>query len=88
MSFISGFFGKKNVNKNVDWNVYYEDKFNGMPEHEQQAKLESGGYIIGNAQVSTKYGRIDRIEQYEYHAKKFGKAYAETMRRNGFYMNS
>lgn len=87
MGFINGFFGKKNINQNVDWDVYYEDRFNGMPMAEQQAKLESGGYTFGKAKADAKYGRVDRVEQYEYHAKKFGKAFAETARMNGFYMN-
>lgn len=80
-----GLFGSSD--DNIDWGVYYEDKFNGMPKAEREAKLESGGYAKGRAVPSDQYGRVDRPEQYEYHAKKFGKAYAETMRRNGFYMN-
>lgn len=87
MGFIDRIFGKNSTN-NIDWHVYYEDMFNGMPEKERQVKLESGGYAIGKAQVSTKYGRVDRVEQYKYHTKKFGKAYAETMRMNGFYMSN
>lgn len=72
--------------QNVDWDVYNEDLFNGMPWEEREKKILAGGYEKGKAKPSSNHGRIDDVEKYNLDAKYMGENYAEIMRRNGMYV--
>lgn len=83
-----GFFRKKpaSYRTNADWDVYYQDFYNGMPFSKQQEKLKAGGYTIGHASVDPSYGRIDDKTKYNNDVNRYGKEYAEQNRRLGIYM--
>ena len=82
------FFKKKtpSYRANADWDVYYQDFYNGMPFGKQQEKLKAGGYAKGYAKVDPNYGRIDNRDMYDKDVKERGKDYSERLRKLGIYM--
>lgn len=73
------------ANIRYDWDVYWEDRKNGMPIEQQMRKDKRGGYLTTKPEYVPKHDEVVDVERYEYDKVRYGEAHAEWRRKCGEY---